>query len=600
MTFIILVLITLFSASAASLVQNNFGKINILNVNIIVDTESTVNGKIYVPNYASSTNQLPGVLLLHGWNNDKDTEGPLALELARRGFIALALSQIGHGYSTPGQTLLATQTTLGANAAFNYLQDLTFVDGTNCGIVGHSMGSSTGLVVALQNQDHKAYVAQSGLPIDLSSVESGNLTVHNYLHLWPQFEEFVPLDRQTFLETGLETIAQNVGTTAALDTTFGNFSTGTAQKYVLIPATHPGGTWNNKGIAETCDWMLEALKGGAVDKNWIPSNQQIYYGKEWLTLFALGASLLSILPLASILLQTSYFKEVNQPIPQGNEKSRRNWWKLASINTLIGGITFVFLPAFGLLFGWGIPLFNLESGNGFTFWLFINAIINAAVFFYGYRKAKARGEGDLYQLGLTFKGEEKSTFALNIIGKTFILAAILLGYLYLFVISMQLVFDVQFRYMWAVFKLINGPRIIMFLLYLVPIGLFFLFNGGIFLFGQIKQPKQESFGKTTIIWWVKNVYALEVGLIVFFFIQYLPMFIFGAAPGFSFLNLIGIPQLYSGSTVYFIFLMQFIPLFVAIIFIMTYCYRKTGKIYLGTILATLLTTWILAVSGAIN
>ncbi|MHA1610658.1 MAG: hypothetical protein ACTSYU_01280, partial [Promethearchaeota archaeon] len=46
-----------------------------------------------------------------------------------------------------------------------------------------------------------------------------------------------------------------------------------------------------------------------------------------------------------------------------------------------------------------------------------------------------------------------------------------------------------------------------------------------------------------------------------------------------------------------IFLMQTLPQFALIFFLTTALYRKTGKIYVGSFIATVLTAWIMAVSG---
>lgn len=98
--------------------------------------------------------------------------------------------------------------------------------------------------------------------------------------------------------------------------------------------------------------------------------------------------------------------------------------------------------------------------------------------------------------------------------------------------------------------------------------------------------------KTQFIWWIKYLFAMEAGLLMVFLIQYGPMYLFGTGPGFSFLGLLGgIMGLYG------IFLMQSLPQFALVFFIMVALYRKTGKIYVGSWVGTIITAWILAVSG---
>ena len=79
------------SALFAGAVQSNFGSIDVEYVKIVDEDGFVVSGKLYRPLTATADTPAPGVLLLHGMNNDKDTEGPAALELAKHGIVALAI-----------------------------------------------------------------------------------------------------------------------------------------------------------------------------------------------------------------------------------------------------------------------------------------------------------------------------------------------------------------------------------------------------------------------------------------------------------------------------------------------------------------------------
>ena len=48
--------------------------------------------KLYVPDTAAADNPAPGILLLHGYQNDHETCAAYAIELARRGIVVMALS----------------------------------------------------------------------------------------------------------------------------------------------------------------------------------------------------------------------------------------------------------------------------------------------------------------------------------------------------------------------------------------------------------------------------------------------------------------------------------------------------------------------------
>ena len=58
--------------------------------------------KLYTPKTATAENPAPGVLLLHGYQNDHETCAAYAIELARHGAVVLCLDEYGHGSTTAG------------------------------------------------------------------------------------------------------------------------------------------------------------------------------------------------------------------------------------------------------------------------------------------------------------------------------------------------------------------------------------------------------------------------------------------------------------------------------------------------------------------
>jgi hypothetical protein len=93
-----------------------------------------------------------------------------------------------------------------------------------------------------------------------------------------------------------------------------------------------------------------------------------------------------------------------------------------------------------------------------------------------------------------------------------------------------------------------------------------------------------------MIWWIKNVIAMEGVLLLAILIQYVPMFLFGTGPLLSLGGLFGL---------YGIFLMAVLPFFAGVFFIMTAFYIKTGRIYLGSFVGTVLVVWVMAVGSLI-
>ena len=577
------------SALLGYVVQNDFGAIDIDYIRIVDEEGMAVTGKLYHPLTATEDNPAPGVLLLHGMNNDKDTEGPAALELAKRGIVALALDQISHGDSDRLVDITdyfnqSTTSTLGGNASYQWLKLLPYVDETQTGLVGHSMGAGTASAIAAMNPDHRAVVIQADGPYNLTDYSYMN----NYLAVWSFYEElFTTQPRASFLQESLEMIAYNENLTSAneaeADFTYGDFSDGSARRYAQCPCTHPGATWNSKSVSETTAWMLQALTGISEAEAETLSASQTYMIREGATLFALIVSFMSLIPMASILLEIPYFNKVSTPLPLKTPTQGRKWWHYAILNSIIGGVTFLILPLLGMLggavLGAFVPIFLLVTGNGLLLWFLVNALIAGLFYRRWFRKASVGEEGINYaDLGRfeTIRDPESR----DVIIRTIVLSVTLIAYLYAIVFASQVFLAIEFRYMWPVLKILTPEKFGQFIVNILPVFPFFLINGGVYTFGMMRLPESDSPLKTQMIWWIKIVFLMESTLLVLILVNYLPMFLLGTGP----LLLMGL---------YGIFLMAYIPIFAGIFFLMTAFYIKTGIIYLGSIVATLLVVWIM-------
>ena len=138
-----LVLVIIFAVVMAYLVRSDFGKTEVTYIKIPEAGGGIVTARLYRPIYATANNKLPGVLVMHGGNNDKDTAAPVAIELSRRGFVVLAPDLDGHGDNSGSWDLaamMAGKTFLGADVAYDYLKTLPYVDASQIGATGHSLG----------------------------------------------------------------------------------------------------------------------------------------------------------------------------------------------------------------------------------------------------------------------------------------------------------------------------------------------------------------------------------------------------------------------------------------------------------------------------
>ena len=219
-----------------------------------IDTEAGfLNFKLYEPATATSENPAPGVLLLHGYQNDHETCAAYAIELARRGVVVMSLDEFGHGSSSAGllnrgyvnhrvkvnfgedseadgtfvqigstkrYRLLMnfsnlsffddhytkddagntiTDSSCGGVAAYAVLASMDNVDASRLGLSGHSMGTwsswsvaaaFSGMVIEGVDISPKATVLQCGELFRKSAYDSENISFNNVLLLQSLYDAF--------------------------------------------------------------------------------------------------------------------------------------------------------------------------------------------------------------------------------------------------------------------------------------------------------------------------------------------------------------------------------------------------------------------------
>ena len=96
-----LILVCFACVGTAHYIQIDGGNIRV-SKGVIVTELGDLTFKLYEPKTASAAEPAPGVLLLHGYQNDSETCAAYAIELARRGAVVLALDEYGHGSTEAG------------------------------------------------------------------------------------------------------------------------------------------------------------------------------------------------------------------------------------------------------------------------------------------------------------------------------------------------------------------------------------------------------------------------------------------------------------------------------------------------------------------
>jgi hypothetical protein len=595
---IALVVIIAFSAVMMYAIERDFGKVVIEQVQIADRNGYIITAKLFRPVAATADNPMPAIINMHGYQNDKNVQDPFSIELARRGFVVLAPDSLGHGDSQGGLDIMRwfgdPTYVMGNEDALAYLITLPFVDAANIGAMGHSMGGMNAVKLpALFPDNVQALDQQASLP--------GSPELPNVLITQARYDEFAGFRENQLRTENLNSFPSRLaalGFTDPIewDTTYGSFEDGTARRMAFINMDHHLLPLTNKAVAEAVDWMRLALKDGEGGPMWIEPTRQIFMWKEIFGFVTLLGTLVTLIPLTNILLSTAYFAPVAQPIPNRYTAGKGQWWIFATINFLIGGILYPLTTQFGSIAGkiqvW-LPFMKLQIGNGVAAFFVANAVVAGILVAIWYRGAHKKGV-TMYDLGVSFD-KDKTVLNWGILGKTLLLGVILFLWMYLLEGFFQWALGQEFRFAWPYMRqFASVQRVGYFFLYLIPALLFFLINGGIFLFGQARQKELDTPAKTQWIWWLKNVFAMVTGLFLVWAFQYLPWFLNGPGPGFE---AVGLAQ-YSGMWPLMLFV--YIPEFIILFFFLTWFYRRTGRIYLGALMISSIAIWFLAAGSILS
>lgn len=396
----------------------------------------TLTGKLYKPLTATAANPAPAVLMLHGYQNDKETNDAYSIELSRRGIVVLSLDEYGHGWTTAGlkergwtnhkvtvnygedSEEAGTYKKLGSGGAIRYkimmnfsnlsffkdkyskgddgsvlydssmggikgfevLSAYDFVDSANIGISGHSMGTWASWSTAAACPA-KAVVLQCGELFSKEAYDADKISFNNVLLLQAKYDEFnyfrdyknTVTDELMSTELRKEFLGYK-GDSAEWNKTYGSFSDGTARRIELINTNHRLTTHDHHALTAALDWFEQSL--GV--KYTIASSNHVYGIKEWLVFAAFLMAVFAMLPLLNLLLAIPYFSKSVQALPSepGKIKTNKQWLKGAIITIAISALTYPFMTQLGHgLLPLPEGIFRMTIGNGFLSWYLLLIII---------------------------------------------------------------------------------------------------------------------------------------------------------------------------------------------------------------------------------
>jgi len=615
-----------------------------------LETEAgTLTYKLYTPDSATAETPAPGVLLLHGYQNDHETCAAYAIELARRGAVVLALDEYGHGgseagllsrgyvnhrvkvifgedseadgtfvsvggakrfrlmmnfsnlsffderYTVDAQGNTITDSSCGGIAAYAVLAAMDNVDASRLAVSGHSMGtwSSWSVAAAYSGTDNapRATVLQCGELFRKSAYDSEAITFRNVLLLQAKYDEFSYFrDYKNFVNDEVlhsDVRAEFLGCANA------------DAAWDTTFGSFAEGTARRMELLETNHRLTTHDKNGlAVALQWFDSavdlpidrapEDQVAMVKEWLVFAAMLMAIFSMLPFMELLLAVPCFRRTAVPLP-GKEGilPGKVWWRNAGITMALAGITYPFMTQLGhgLL---PVPegIFRMTIGTGFFSWYLLLILIMGVTLAISLRKARKTGGADFHSLGLA--GPEKAqAMDWKLCARGAGLAVCMVTWMYALVLVCEKAFTLDFRFIWPFFKTFTLARFGQFFVYIPFFALFFLLSGSKIFASMRHGGTYEKGIRGFLSCWWRYALLMVGGVLVIVLIEYIPFFL-GIGPG---------ADLLFGSTFggpFMSILIVFVPQVLVFSILGTWIYRRTGNVYTGSFTIAMLACWVIS------
>lgn len=539
-------LVILVGAALANAVQTA-GGVKVEKVSYQSASGVELAAMLYRPPSATPEHPAPGVMVSHGLINTREMQSAFAIELARRGFVVLAIDMTGHGYSGG---VLRTDA-FGGPDSLRYLRALPYVDINNIGLEGHSMGGApVQAAAAAMPEGYKAIVLEGSSPL----LGGGRgPPPRNMAVVFGQYDEFsqtmwgVPKGSEI---GGSERLRRLFGSEQPVEAgrVYGDIAQGTGRLLQLPPVNHPQEHFSNSGVGFALDWFGQTLDGEA---NPLPSTDQIWFWKDVGTLIAYIGFVMLLMGTFELALSLPVFAGMRNAATPASDKRSWQWWVALAATIVVPAATYFTFMGWGAQWFKASALFPQSINNQLAIWALLNGAISFALGF-----LLSRGKPQLK----------------HDIPRAIAIAVIAVGVGYLSLVLVDAVFNVDYRFWVLGLKPIGMRRFVAFLTYLPLFLTFFLvgvraLNLGLGLRG-------ESFASATIT----SALAMSLGFAGLLAIQYGVMAVTGqlASPDQP-LNVI---------VAY-----QFVPVLATTGLIAAWTYRRTNSWLPGALICAFFVTW---------
>ncbi len=525
-TLCIAIALILIGSVCACLLQSDFGRIRIKDINIITENQQYLHALAFIPKYASAENKVPVVITSHGWLNSAEVQDAASIELARRGIAVIAMDAYGHGLSSSLYESIEKDSEKygqGMIPLVEYCASgiMDFIDTSRIGVMGHSMGGRAAKNTAIYYSNlYNAAIEEAKAPSSDGGEEVTEAELAHAKSLM-KISASLPTGQSPGSLADWSIIRCNMGFLYGLLEEGGySTSTGTAdlrgvskEALNMINSVDPSVTYVEEGVfygnkeegtlrvlyqpyithplihldpnstADVIEFFTYCLD---VDTDLSPKNQ-VFLLKEFFNLVAMVGLLMLLVPITSLLLDTPLFADLKgregPRLPALTQQTKKRFWT----GWILGGVASflaawfatVMVPSIAPTKNHGFfmrnwTFFAAPTLNTISVWTALSAVWSFFWFFYHYKKDKAAGIRTEEMVGIRISKKQ--------LGKSVALSASVLGYIYAVVWFCKWAFNTDFRFWTPAIKIFDIGHLFYFFNYL-PIFFAFYFANALIVNG---------------------------------------------------------------------------------------------------------------------
>jgi len=580
---LISLLVVLLASFIASIIQNSGGRVHVQDIKIPTHNGQWVVADLYKPRSATSENPAPLVVIIPGFQRSKEALSNVAIELSRRGVVAILIDPYAQGFSSASMSRIAATTEgYGMFSVVDYAAgtpNLNYIDKTRIGATGHSAGGNA----AIRGASYFGRQAiETGQPSKLHSVFVSGYVLTLREDVLQDVRSNVGVSYAFYDEGAYRNELKNgdmrrapealravnsglaPGGESIIEVEIGRYYGNTDNRTLRVVHNemilHPFQPYITEATANQIEYFERVFE---LETD-LSSDDQVWYWKELLGLISLISALVAVVPMGRLLLEIPYFRPLVHPLPPALPKpggrGKTLFWLMFVTGALIACFTYIpmaelsqklFVAASTRQQTWFFPQ---RMNNAVMLWAVLNGSVGYLMFWLSYRFF---GKKNGVQPQVWGAGTSCSELF-----RTLVLAMALFVFFFLLLFTVYYFLHVDYRFLFMGVRTFQPPLLVLLAMY-IPFFFIFLLSNSLRINGAMRFEGEAEW-KSMLV----GGFANSLGLMLIVVVQYLTFAVTGAVywtDGWLYVNL----------------LFAVVPMMFVLPYFNRFFFRMTGRIYLG-------------------